>query len=320
MGISFTSISEKNKSLIKTSIKIVFSILILGFIYFKVDFASVGERLLTASKPLILLALGLMLVNLSVQFIKWEIIINTLIEKTGKRKLLKSLLLGISSSMITPLQTGVFLGRASVFEKKKIPKVMFATFFDKISTLFLTAFFGSLISLYFLTEKFAVSKFVTFPVLILLLLLAIFFFAVLSSNKISNSQIIQIFLPRKLTDKYKLEIAFADKIDANLFWKTFPLLLLQKILLLVQFSILIYAFGGTANFIELIFASLLVFFSKSFFPPVTVGDIGVREAMSIYFFGLAGIPSSVAFSAAVFLFIINLLLPSLVSLIFLARK
>ena len=73
------------------------------------------------------------------------------------------------------------------------------------------------------------------------------------------------------------------------------------------------------NLLDALIAALLVFFSKSFFPPISLGDIGVREAMAVFFFGFFGVAEQAAFNAAMFLFVINLLLPSLFSLKYLAK-
>ncbi len=319
MGISFAQISKQNRARITLAVKISFTFLVIVFIFAKVDFALIRESFVSANPALLLLAALLMLLNFAVQFVKWEIIVEKIIGKTKKSVLLKSLLFGISSAMITPLQTGVYVGRAAAFEKEKIPRVVFATFFDKITMLILTAFSGAMISLYFLATRYQVSDYVTVPLLFLILTLGGIFFVILSSDKIENSKLISALLPRKIADKFSDKIALANYLSSELFWKTLPLFALQKIILLAQFAALIYAFGGTGNFLHFTFAALLVFFSKSFFPPITVGDIGVREAMAIFFFGFLGVPEQTAFNAAMFLFVLNLLFPSLISLIFIFR-
>ena len=320
MRISFANISTGARTRLSFLLKFVFSAFVIAFILLRIDFKAVLESLSNANAALLLLAFAISLVNFGVQYFKWKLIAEKLTGEKDKRKLLASLLLGVSAAMITPLQTGVYVGRASVFEKEKIPRAVFATFFDKITMLFLTAFLGSLVSLYFLNREYNVSNFVTVPLLALILLLGAFFFVVLSSDKIDNAQLLRAFLPKKLAEKFSDKIEFVNSLDAGLFWKTLPLFVVQKILLLAQFATLVYAFGGSGDFIILMYAALLVFFSKSFFPPVTVGDLGVREAMAIFFFGLAGIAEQTAFNAAMFLFVLNLLLPSLFSLWFLRRR
>jgi uncharacterized membrane protein YbhN (UPF0104 family) len=48
--------------------------------------------------------------------------------------------------------------------------------------------------------------------------------------------------------------------------------------------------------------------------------VGVREAFTIYFAAKFAIPSSVAFDAALLIFLINILLPSLAGLYFVLKE
>ncbi len=319
MGISFSEISSRSKAKISLAVKILFSALVIGFIIARVDFSRVWESLLSANTEFIAFAVVLMLASLVIQFVKWKVIARKIIGETNNKTLLKSLLLGISSAMITPLQTGVYVGRAAAFEKEKIPRVIFATIFDKITMLFITAFLGSLVSLLFLKEKYDVDSFVTVPLFFLIVILTAIILVIFSSDKFDKAELIRVLSPKKFRKKFSAKIEFVNALDAKLFFSTLPLFILQEALLLLQFAVLIYAFGGSAQFWDLVLAALLVFFSKSFFPPVTVGDLGVREAMAIFFFGLVGVPEQTAFNAAMFLFVINLLLPSLISLYYLKR-
>ncbi len=299
--------------------KFLFSASVIWYVAAKVDFIRIWENLQNANALLILLALALMPVNIFIQQEKWALISRKLFGETNRKKLFKSLMLGISSAMITPLQTGVYLGRASVFEKEKAGKVVFATFFDKLITLALTAFSGSLASLYFISEKYGAVNFLTVPILFLILFAGIFLFVIFTNDEIDKASLFKAFLPKKLYARLEAKLQFINNVDKQLFLQAFTFSVIQKLLLLFQFSILIFAFGGELNLLDALVAALLVFFSKSFFPPISLGDIGVREAMAVFFFGFFGVAEQTAFNAAMFLFVINLLLPSLFSLKYLAK-
>ncbi|MEX2088164.1 MAG: lysylphosphatidylglycerol synthase transmembrane domain-containing protein [Bacteroidota bacterium] len=58
--------------------------------------------------------------------------------------------------------------------------------------------------------------------------------------------------------------------------------------------------------------------AKSVFP-VSIADIGIREAGSVYFFARLGVSSAASFNAAVVLFLTNILLPSAIGLLFLPK-
>jgi len=61
-------------------------------------------------------------------------------------------------------------------------------------------------------------------------------------------------------------------------------------------------------------------FAKTFFPAVSLGELGVREGVSVFFLGQMGVSAAPAFNAALFIFFINILMPSLIGLIFLFKK
>ena len=61
-------------------------------------------------------------------------------------------------------------------------------------------------------------------------------------------------------------------------------------------------------------------FAKSVIPQLSLGDLGIREGFTIYFYNKSGIAASTSFDASFFLFLINLVFPSLVGLILRYKK
>ena len=61
-------------------------------------------------------------------------------------------------------------------------------------------------------------------------------------------------------------------------------------------------------------------FAKTIIPPISLGELGIREGASVYFLTQFGETASVAFNASIFLFIINLLIPALVGLVLLLKR
>jgi uncharacterized membrane protein YbhN (UPF0104 family) len=54
--------------------------------------------------------------------------------------------------------------------------------------------------------------------------------------------------------------------------------------------------------------------------PISFGDLGIREASSVYFYSLVGIPQTTALNASLLLFVINILLPAVLGIIFMPRS
>ena len=86
---------------------------------------------------------------------------------------------------------------------------------------------------------------------------------------------------------------------------------LQMFLLLNAFSP-VDADDAFLGFAAMMFVKSLV--------PLSLGDLGIREAGSVYFYAIRGIPHASALNASLLLFVINILLPSLLGLMFMPRR
>ena len=89
---------------------------------------------------------------------------------------------------------------------------------------------------------------------------------------------------------------------------------------LIQYALLVSAFSNHTNFADYIWAGNLMMFAKTIIPPVSLGELGIREGASVFFITQFGESASAGFNASIFLFIINLLIPSLIGLILLLKK
>jgi len=69
-----------------------------------------------------------------------------------------------------------------------------------------------------------------------------------------------------------------------------------------------------------LWAGNLIMFVKTVIPPISLGELGIREGASVFFLTKFGELPSVAFNASIFLFLINILLPALVGLILMLKK
>jgi hypothetical protein len=66
----------------------------------------------------------------------------------------------------------------------------------------------------------------------------------------------------------------------------------------------------------------IVLFVKSVILPISIGDLGIRESASVFFYGQMGIPAAAALNASLCIFAVNIVFPSLMGIIvlFLSNK
>lgn len=89
---------------------------------------------------------------------------------------------------------------------------------------------------------------------------------------------------------------------------------------MLQFVILVYAFTNQFNAIDYFWSAALIMFTKTFFPAVSLSELGIREGVSVFFLGEMGVAAAPAFNAALFLFFINILIPAIIGMILLFKK
>jgi uncharacterized membrane protein YbhN (UPF0104 family) len=322
MTFANIKISNKTKTRLSGLMKLLISFGIILFLIYGYNFHKIIISLKNVNFILLSISAVLVIPNLWLQYIKWKVILSDVFksEHLSVKKVWHSFILGLGAGMITPWNAGEYVGRAIPFEINRSFRIILATFIDKISTLFILLFFGSMASLYFLQQFYRVNSFITIPILVTVLLFSTLFFYLLTGKNFDKKKLLLSLVPQKYKNNMLNKLTFIDSISEKTYLSLFFYSFLQLIVVFAQFILLIFAFGGSGSIFNLLLASLLVFFSKSFFPPITVADLGVREGTAVFFFGQFGVSNPVAFNAAIFLFVINLLIPSLYTLLLTFKK
>ena len=86
-----------------------------------------------------------------------------------------------------------------------------------------------------------------------------------------------------------------------------------------QFVCLTLALAPGLPPLSVFVAVALTFYAKYLIPSLTLLDLGIREGGAVLFFEIAGLPPAVGLSAALLLFVINVLLPAAAGLPFIWR-
>ncbi|MEF8795367.1 MAG: lysylphosphatidylglycerol synthase transmembrane domain-containing protein [Salinivenus sp.] len=86
-----------------------------------------------------------------------------------------------------------------------------------------------------------------------------------------------------------------------------------------QFVCLTLALAPGLPPLSVFVAVVLTFYAKYLIPSLTLLDLGIREGGAVLFFEIAGLPPAVGLSAALLLFVINVLLPAAAGLPFIWR-
>ncbi|MFC1726340.1 hypothetical protein ACFL4T_11995 [candidate division KSB1 bacterium] len=93
--------------------------------------------------------------------------------------------------------------------------------------------------------------------------------------------------------------------------------ILTHLVFTLQFVVLIYAFSNV-HFPEALMAVFFIFFVKNFFP-ISIGDLGIREAVSIYTLAAVGVSQPAAFNSSLLIFFVNIFIPALAGAFFIVK-
>jgi hypothetical protein len=130
-----------------------------------------------------------------------------------------------------------------------------------------------------------------------------------------DSILVQYFRQFKFLQGIAHRFKFLRQLDNKTLLRTMIVNIIFYFCFVFEYAFLIVAFHLQTNVLTAVWIGSLMFFTKSLFPAISLGEIGIREMISVYFVSQFGIPEAVGFNSAFMLFIINIALPAVVGMI-----
>jgi uncharacterized membrane protein (DUF441 family) len=87
-----------------------------------------------------------------------------------------------------------------------------------------------------------------------------------------------------------------------------------------QFALLLAAFNGISKVFSYLSAGVLVFFTNTVIPPITLGELGIREGAAVYYSQYFNYIAQTGFNASIMLFTINIIVPAILGFIIYLEK
>jgi len=308
----------------KNTIIIAAKILIsAGLLYYLINSVEYNQIILALNEAnLVVIGVVILLgaVNIFLQYSKWRLTCAEVLEVKDKFKIFRSLFYGFSAGIITPLRIGEYFGRGIEFRNKSLVQVTVATLVDKFFSLLMVASLGSVSSLFFIYFYYDVSIYIVLSLFIIIFTFFYLLIVLLLSNRFWDS-----ILFSKLNSSTKLKpflekLRIFESLDRNYFFKMLVISFLFYSCFLIQYALLVSAFSNHFDFGNYLWAANLIMFAKTIIPPISFGELGIREGASVYFLTKMGETASVGFNSSIFLFIINLLIPALIGVGMFLRK
>lgn len=323
MGKNTAEIQKRliiNKTTLVIAAKLVITAGLIIYLINSIEYDQILFAINEANLYLIGLVMLLGILNIYLQYSKWRITCNEVLGVKNNLKIFRSLFYGFSAGIITPLRVGEYFGRGIEFKDKSLVQVTVATLVDKFFPLLMVASIGSISSILYIYYYHNVSIYLALSLFVLIFSFFYLLIMLLISNRFWNSMLFS-----RLNASTKLR-SFLDKLRVfeNLNKKYFFKMILVSFLFyscfLIQYALLVMAFSNHFDFINYLWAGNLIMFTKTIIPPISFGELGIREGASVYFLTQMGEKASVGFNSSFLLFIINLLIPALVGVGMFLRK
>jgi len=302
---------EFRKRLISVVTRIVVSAIILYFIVSLVTWQNVLSAYQSADGRYILFGGLLLIANIGIRALKWRIMLRTVKNRPAFWEAFGSVMLGISLGSFTPGEIGDFAGRALHISNARKSHLVGLALLDKAQIFVVTSAAGVISLLYlFLSDSFfiiPISFFIGFLSLVFFMrmdMLAVF------GHRLNASFFKKSWVTRVL-DGFTL-------LKSQQLFTTLLCTLCFHGILVVQMFYFIHAFGEITLFHAFIGTSAMMFVKSCL--PISLGDLGIREAGSIFFFATFGISQAAALNASLLLFVVNVLFPSICGTIFLKHQ
>ncbi len=324
MGQTLIKYFTNNFSIYKNKIFLFLKILIAaGLLFYFISSIKISEIVKAFEKAnyfLIVIAFALMFPNILLQYWKWKLTCKSILNIEDKKVVLYSLLQGFSAGAITPFRIGEYFGRAFLFKERTLIQVTIATVIDKFFPLIIVAVTGALSSIIFIYLFYHISVYLTASLFIVVFVLFYFLIQLLIDPEFWDNFLFNKLKKSKVLVKYLGKLKFLKNLDRNYSIKMFSISLLFYSCFIIQFVILVSAFTNQFNVVDFFWSASLIMFAKTFFPAVSLSELGIREGVSVYFLGQMGVAAASAFNASLFIFFINILIPAVTGSVLLFKK
>ncbi len=299
------------KRLISAAIRIIVSAIVLYFVFSLVTWENVLSAYRSAESKFILFGGLLLIANLGIRTLKWRIMLHSVKNNPTFGESFGSVMLGISLGSFTPGEVGEFAGRALHISDAKKSHLVGLALLDKAQIFAVTGAAGT-ISLIFLLFN---DLIIIIPISCVIVFLSYVFFMRMDllaklGHRLNASFFQRSWITRVL-DGFTL-------LKSQQLFSTLIYTIVFHFVLIIQMFFFILAFGEITVFHAFIGTSAMLFVKSCL--PISLGDLGIREAGSVFFFSTFGLSQAAALNASLLLFVINVLLPSICGIIFLKNQ
>ena len=295
----------KNKRIIFLFIKISLSILIGTILYYQLQKININDlsQFKIFSISHLIFAFLLIPINWGLEFTKWKITVNKIIQPEESTSLINAFFAGLTTGTITPNMLGNFVGRLFYFKRKHRPLIILTTFFTNYTQFFASMFFG-VISILFLNNSPIGELNLSIKILFFFILISLFFIGLFFEK-----------IPISKFQKYTSLKSLKERLEVIKYYKTtiFILSLTRHFIFSIQFLFLIKSFSFHFEFHNILWI-WQIYFWTTLIPSLWFGKLFIRESVALVILTSVGLNEITVLVSSISLWLMNLGIPSLIAI------
>ena len=252
----------------------------------------------------------LMIVNWSIEAIKWKISVRA-IQQVSFLKAFRAVLSGVSFSVSTPNRVGEYLGRALYMDEGNRLKTISITIVGSISQLIITLLMGC-IGLIILRNEVETSQLIS-PIWMQVILygtIAVLFGLLLFYFRLS--WLIKWIDKLPGNKRFAYLVRALEDFDAGLLLKLLLLSALRFIVFIIQYYLVFHLFAVEISWWQCLWSVSITFFVLAVIPSFAIAELGIRGEVSIKIIGLFSQNNLGILMASATIWLINLILPAVI--------
>lgn len=283
---------------------------VLLLIYFQIERfkASAWSSFELQSSISLILAIGLVYLNIWIAYIQWKVTLKVVVPKTEIITRYQSFFAGIVTGIVTPNMIGNFIGRLYYFQRKYRVSITLFTLLSNYAQFLASLIFGW-IAILIVGDLYIIpnsdSLIIILGIGVILAFLLYFF--------------IDNFLTRIKKKTYFENFKVLLKKNKTYRSKILGLSLLRFFVFTIQFSLVLHSFGEVIDFTSIL-AIWQVYLLTMLIPSLFLGKIGVRESVALFVLTSLGMNEFAILFSSLIIWIVNTLLPALVGLVICKNK
>ena len=290
-------------------LKLIVLVVIGLFFYMQFRKVDWNEQNIYLDHPLSLVFVILLIpVNWFFEWSKWRVVLDVArIRATGITKR-QSFFAGIVTGMLTPNMLGNFLGRIYYFERRNRLSLIILTLVTNYAQFIASIVFG-LIALFLLkrTPLGSIELHIEWLLVLIAAALIAFYFYFEWMFRFSKRKARIHVLMRSLNKKDFFR------------WKILLLSIVRHGVFVLQFSLMLHAFGESLSWINMLWIWQLYLW-VNLAPSLFLGKLAIIESVAIWVLGAAGMDELTVLVSSFLIWTFNLLLPTLTGLIICKEK